>query len=93
MDKDVISPPSHSAFTTPIELIKFVQKLRDLSGGKPIGFKLCIGKKREFMAICKAIVEAHEGSIHARSGAGKGTTFTVRFPLGSQADSPAEEEP
>jgi glutamate synthase domain-containing protein 2 len=54
---DVISPPGHSAFSTPLELIAFVKKLRDLSGGKPIGIKLCIGRKSEFFAICKAMVE------------------------------------
>jgi glutamate synthase domain-containing protein 2 len=55
--KDVLSPPAHSAFSTPIELMHFVKKLRDLSGGKPVGFKLCIGRKSEFMAICKAMIE------------------------------------
>ncbi len=53
----VYSPPYHSAFSTPKELILFVQNLRDLSGGKPVGFKLCIGKKSEFISICKAMVE------------------------------------
>lgn len=53
----VFSPPFHSAFTTPIELIKFVEKLRVLSGGKPIGFKLCVGRKSEFLGICKAMVQ------------------------------------
>ena len=55
MGKDVISPPRHSAFGTPIELLEFVAKLRELSHGKPIGFKLCLGKRREFFAICKAM--------------------------------------
>jgi glutamate synthase domain-containing protein 2 len=54
---DVISPPAHSAFKTPLELIGFVKKLRDLSGGKPVGIKLCIGRKSEFFAICKAMSE------------------------------------
>src|SRR6478736_8464717 len=53
----VFSPPFHSAFSTPIELIKFVDKLRTLSGGKPVGFKLCIGRKSEFLSICKAMVQ------------------------------------
>lgn len=53
----VFSPPFHSAFATPKELVKFVQHLRTLSGGKPVGFKLCIGKKSEFISICKAMVE------------------------------------
>ncbi|TCD17627.1 FMN-binding glutamate synthase family protein [Pedobacter psychrodurus] len=55
--KDVLSPPAHSAFNTPIGLIEFVKKLRDLSDGKPVGFKLCIGRKSEFYAICKAMIE------------------------------------
>lgn len=53
----VFSPPFHSAFNTPIGLIQFVKQLRDLSGGKPVGFKLCIGRKSEFLAICKAMVQ------------------------------------
>lgn len=53
----VFSPPFHTAFATPIELIKFIEHIRVLSGGKPIGFKLCIGKKSEFLGICKAMVQ------------------------------------
>lgn len=55
---DVISPPAHSEFSTPLELLGFVKKLRDLSGGKPVGIKLCIGRRSEFFAICKAMVES-----------------------------------
>lgn len=54
---EVLSPPYHTAFSTPRELCFFIKKLRDLSGGKPIGFKLCVGHKSEFLAICKAMVE------------------------------------
>ena len=46
-----------SAFSTPIELLQFIAKLRELSGGKPTGFKLCIGHPWEFLAICKAMLE------------------------------------
>ncbi len=53
----VYSPPFHSAFSTPKELILFIKKLRELSGGKPVGFKLCIGRKSEFISICKAMIE------------------------------------
>ncbi len=53
----VFSPPFHSAFSTPKGLINFIQQMRDLSGGKPVGFKLCIGRKSEFISICKAMVE------------------------------------
>tara|TARA_B100001540_G_scaffold206962_1_gene182301 strand:+ start:75 stop:1187 length:1113 start_codon:yes stop_codon:yes gene_type:complete len=53
---DCLSPDHHSAFTTPREMIHFVSELRELSGGKPAGIKLCIGHRWEFLAICKAIV-------------------------------------
>lgn len=57
MGQDCISPAAHSAFSTPKGLLEFIATLRDLSGGKPTGFKLCIGHKWEFMAICKAMLE------------------------------------
>ena len=54
---DIVSPPTHSAFTTPLELMDFVKLLRKGSDGKPIGMKICIGNKSEFLSICKAMVE------------------------------------
>ncbi len=51
------SPPHHTAFDTPKGLLDYVDQLRDLSGGKPVGIKLCIGNHWEFLAICKAMVE------------------------------------
>lgn len=57
MGQDCVSPASHSEFTTPMELVQFIGKLRELSDGKPIGFKLCIGHRREFMCIVKAMLE------------------------------------
>ncbi len=54
--RTVVSPPSHSAFGTPIELVEFIATLRRLSGGKPVGFKLCIGARSEFLSICKAVL-------------------------------------
>ena len=56
-DEDCISPAKHSAFSTPIEMMHFIKQLRDLSGGKPIGFKLCIGHPWQFMSIVKAMLE------------------------------------
>lgn len=53
----VFSPPYHSAFKTPREMILFIHQMRELSGGKPVGFKLCIGRKSEFISICKAMVD------------------------------------
>ncbi|MEO9485128.1 MAG: FMN-binding glutamate synthase family protein [Ekhidna sp.] len=54
--KTVASPPGHSAFSTPLEMMEYIKLLRSLSGGKPIGIKLCIGKRREFISICKAMI-------------------------------------
>jgi glutamate synthase domain-containing protein 2 len=51
----ILSPPGHSAFSGPIGLVKFIGELRELSGGKPVGFKLCIGRVEEFEDICKAM--------------------------------------
>jgi glutamate synthase domain-containing protein 2 len=53
--KDVNSPPAHSRFSDAEGLIRFVAELRELSGGKPIGFKLCIGHPGEFVSICRAM--------------------------------------
>jgi glutamate synthase domain-containing protein 2 len=55
--KDVLSPAYHTAFSNPKELLAFCDKLRELSGGKPVGFKLCIGKVSEFEEICQAMKE------------------------------------
>ena len=57
MGETCLSPPSHSAFSTPIEMMEFVAKLRDLSGGKPVGIKFCVGNRWEVLALCKAILE------------------------------------
>jgi glutamate synthase domain-containing protein 2 len=54
---ECVSPSKHSAFSTPIELLQFIAKLRELSGGKPTGFKLCIGHPWEFLAVAKAMLE------------------------------------
>ncbi|MDX1782231.1 MAG: FMN-binding glutamate synthase family protein, partial [Thalassovita sp.] len=57
MGTDCVSPASHPEFSTPIELCQFIGKLRDLSGGKPVGIKMCIGHRREFMCMVKAMLE------------------------------------
>ena len=52
-----VSPSRHSAFSTPVEMMAFIARLRELSGGKPVGFKLCLGHPWEFMGIVKAMLE------------------------------------
>ncbi|PKG81987.1 FMN-binding glutamate synthase family protein [Colwellia sp. 75C3] len=56
-DRDCISPAVNPECTSPKALLAFVQQLRSLSGGKPVGFKLCIGNPAEFLSICKAMLE------------------------------------
>ncbi|SHM97345.1 FMN-binding glutamate synthase family protein [Actinacidiphila paucisporea] len=55
--KTVVSPPYHRVFSTPRELIRFIARMRELSGGKPAGFKLCVGSRSQFLAVCKAMIE------------------------------------
>ncbi|MCB9570321.1 MAG: FMN-binding glutamate synthase family protein [Myxococcales bacterium] len=57
LGQDVLSPPAHTTFSTPRGLLEFVAKLRELSGGKPVGFKLCVGNPRDFLGVCKAMLE------------------------------------
>jgi len=57
MGIDCVSPPAHSTFSTPKGLMEFVGQLRELSGGKPVGIKLCIGHRREFMSMVKAMLK------------------------------------
>jgi glutamate synthase domain-containing protein 2 len=52
-----VSPPAHRVFSTPRELVRFMAQFRELAGGKPAGFKLCVGLRHELLAICKAMVE------------------------------------
>jgi glutamate synthase domain-containing protein 2 len=56
MGQDCISPSSHSSFSTPIGMMEFIAEMRRLSGGKPAGFKLCVGHPWEFLAVCKAML-------------------------------------
>lgn len=57
MGTDVLSPPHHKEFSTPIGLLRLIEKMQDFSGGKPVGFKFCVGNPTEFFAICKAMIQ------------------------------------
>ena len=57
MGEDCISPATHSEFSTPLELMDFIARLREGSGGKPVGFKLCLGHPWEFMGMVKAMLQ------------------------------------
>lgn len=56
--QDCVSPATHTAFSTPLELLEWAAKLRDLSGGKPVGIKFCVGQQHEVYAVMKAMLES-----------------------------------
>ena len=68
-----VSPPGHTVFSTPRELIRFVSQMRELAGGKPAGFKLCVGTRHELLAICKAMLELEAARISSLSMARRAT--------------------
>jgi glutamate synthase domain-containing protein 2 len=59
--RDCVSPAAHSAFHTPRELVAFVARMRELAGGKPVGIKLCVGRRTDVIAICKAVLDEGTG--------------------------------
>lgn len=88
LGRDVNSPPGHSAFSTPIQLLEFVQKLRELSGGKPVGFKLCVGKRREFLSVCKAMVETGIAPDYIAVDGGEGGTGAAPLEFSNHLGAP-----
>ena len=91
LGKDVISPPGHSAFSTPIELLEFVAHLRELSGGKPVGIKLCVGKRREFIAIGKAMLETGITPDFVAVDGGEGGTGAAPLEFSNHLGTPLTE--
>lgn len=89
--EDVISPPAHSSFDTPIGLLEFVCKLRELSGGKPVGFKLCIGRRREFYSICKAMIQTKMYPDFITVDGGEGGTGAAPLEFSNSIGSPLFE--
>ena len=91
MGRDVLSPPGHSAFNSPLELLQFIGKLRELSGGKPVGFKLCVGKRREFLAVCKAMVQTGITPDYIAVDGGEGGTGAAPLEFSNHIGSPLIE--
>lgn len=89
--KDVVSPAAHTAFSTPRELLQFVQKLRNLSEGKPVGFKLCVGQKHEFVAVCKAMIETGIHPDFITVDGGEGGTGAAPLEFTNHVGSPLED--
>jgi glutamate synthase domain-containing protein 2 len=91
LGRDVLSPPAHTAFSTPIGLLEFLARLRELSGGKPVGFKLCLGKRREFLAICKAMVETGIVPDFITVDGGEGGTGAAPLEFSNSVGTPLRE--
>ncbi|MCB1134665.1 MAG: FMN-binding glutamate synthase family protein, partial [Chlamydiia bacterium] len=91
MGEDALSPPAHSAFSTPIELCHFIAKLREESGGKPTGLKLCIGKRREFVSIAKAMLETGILPDFISVDGGEGGTGAAPMEFANRMGTPLRE--
>jgi glutamate synthase domain-containing protein 2 len=88
---DVHSPPSHSSFDSPTGLLLFLKKLQTLSGGKPVGIKLCVGKRREFLAICRAMLEVNFVPDFISIDGGEGGTGAAPLEFSNHVGSPLNE--
>lgn len=91
MGKDVVSPPSHSAFSTPIEMLEFIETLREISGGKPVGIKLCIGRRDEFLAICKAMKQTGKMPDFITVDGGEGGTGAAPTEMTNSVGTPLRD--
>ncbi|HKT52928.1 MAG TPA: FMN-binding glutamate synthase family protein, partial [Caulobacteraceae bacterium] len=90
-DHDCVSPAAHRAFSTPRELMAFVSQLRSLSGGKPIGLKLAVGHRYEFLAIVKAMLETGEAPDFIDVDGGEGGTGAAPSELSNHVGLPLNE--
>lgn len=91
LGKDVISPSFHSAFSNPTELLEFIVTLRNLSGGKPVGFKLCLGRKTEFLGICKAMLDTGITPDFITVDGGEGGTGAAQIEFTNSVGTPVRE--
>ncbi|MGB5812586.1 MAG: FMN-binding glutamate synthase family protein [Polyangiales bacterium] len=89
--QECFSPPWHSAFSTPLGLCEFIATMRERSGGKPIGFKLCVGRPLEFMAICKAMIETGITPDFVTIDGGEGGTGAAPIEFSDRLGMPLRE--
>lgn len=89
--QDVVSPPGHSAFSTPREMIEWLAGLRESSGGKPVGFKLCVGHHWEFLALVKAMIETGETPDFIVVDGAEGGTGAAPVELSNHVGTPLRE--
>jgi glutamate synthase domain-containing protein 2 len=90
-DRDCVSPAAHRAFSTPLEFMEFIVRLRDLSGGKPIGVKLAVGHRYEFLAIVKAMLAMNVTPDFIVVDGGEGGTGAAPAELSNHVGLPLNE--
>jgi glutamate synthase domain-containing protein 2 len=91
MGQDCVSPSHHTAFSTPLEMMAFITQLRTLSGGKPVGFKLCVGHPHEFMALVKAMLETGVRPDFIVVDGGEGGTGAAPLEFSDRIGTPMRE--
>ncbi len=91
MGADILSPPSHKAFSDPRGLLAFLDQLRELSGGKPVGFKLCLGTPAEFLGLCMAMRETDTLPDFITIDGGEGGTGAAPVEFANSVGSPLTE--
>lgn len=87
----VVSPAGHTTFSTPVGLLEFLAKLRDLSGGKPVGFKLCVGRRSEFVGICRAMLKTGIRPDFVTVDGGEGGTGAAPVEFSNSVGLPLKE--
>lgn len=89
--KTIVSPPGHSAFSTPLELLAFIAQLRELSGGKPVGIKICIGHPGDLFALCRAMLETDILPDFITVDGGEGGTGAAPLEFSNSVGMPAHD--
>ncbi len=87
----VVSPPRHSAFDSPVTMLRFIARLRELADGKPVGFKICLGDQIEFLAICKAMLETDIYPDFITIDGGEGGTGAAPLEFSNSVGMPARD--
>ena len=88
---EILSPPAHKAFSDAEGLMHFIRRLRDLSGGKPVGFKVCIGKRAEFLDICEAMISTGIKPDFISIDGGEGGTGAAPIEFGDSIGMPLRD--
>ena len=91
LGRDCLSPLRHSAFSGPRGLVLFIQRLRELSGGKPVGMKLCVGQPAEFCAVIRACVELGIAPDFITVDGAEGGTGAAPHEFSNAVGAPMEE--